>query len=457
VTGRGLLHSLGDDLARHWRHVAAGGAGIAVSVAALVFFLGLGLGLRDTLLGEIFPVDRVEVTRTATDLNLLAVTFELGKDTLDAEDLERLGRLNGVTAIYPKMRLLVPALASGGESLLGTGMQTELVADGVDPSLVTDEVGEAFHDPRIDPSNLPSDCSANAACPPGTVCVGASAFGPGACREEIPVIVSRQMVELYNGAFRRAYRLPKLNPDALVGFGLEVRFGASSLFPSSRRAVTDRAKLVGFSDAAIPLGITMPLGFVRRLNRELGPPGSSDGYHSAVLQLSGAEVAPAVVEQVEALGLEVRDRGARRAASLMATVLAVVAVVGIVVLAVSALHVMHVFALLTVIRRREIAVMRAVGASRGDIRWLLVIEAAVVGLAAGAVGLAAAVVLGRVADRAVATGLPDLPFAPGTLFAFPGWLLAGGLAVAAVACVLGALGPVLLATAADPVDGLGDG
>ena len=455
MTGRGLLRSLGDDLARHWRHVVTGGVGVAVSVAALVFFLALGLGLRDGLLEEVFPVDRIEVDRAASDLNLLALKIELGKDTLDDADIERLARIEGVAAVYPKMRLLVPALASGGESLLGTGLQTELVADGVDPALVADDVGDGFHDPRTDPSQPLALCGEHATCPSGTVCIGASIFDAGTCREEIPVIVSSQMVELYNGAFRRAYRLPKLNPASLVGFGLDVRFGASSLRPSSRRPVTERLRLVGYSEAAIPLGITMPLGFVRRLNRELGPAGAGDGYHSAILRLRTAEAAPNVVERVEALGLEVRDRGARRAASLMATVLAVVAVIGLVVLAVSALHVMHVFTLLTVIRRREIAVMRAVGASRRDIRLLLVAEAAVVGFAAGAAGLVVARLLGGFVDRGLTTRLSDLPFAPDSLFAFPTWLLASGLVVAAVACVLGALGPVLLATASDPVDGLG--
>jgi hypothetical protein len=457
MTGRGLVRSLADDLRRHLRHLAAGGAGIAVSIVALVFFLGLGLGVRQVLLGEIFPMDRLEVHRPATDLSLLAIKIELGKDTLDQARLDELAAIDGVAAVYPKMRLLVPATATGGESLLGAGMQTELVADGVDPNLVADAVGDRFHDPALDPAALPDQCLSDRDCPAGSACVAPSSFATGRCREVIPVIVSEHMVELYNGAFRRAYRLPKVDPDALIGLGLEVRFGASSLRPTRGPVLAERLRLVGFSDAAIPLGLTMPLGFVRRINRELGPSGAADGYHSAVLPLSSKGAAHRVVAAAERLGLEVRDTGARRAASLMAVLLAVVGIVGAVILAVSALHVMHVFALLTVLRRREIAVMRAVGASRGSVRLLLVTEAAVVGLAAGAVGVATARGLGWLTDRVVESGLSDLPFAPETLFAFPAWLLAGAVAVAVLCCVLGALGPVLLATAADPADGLAGG
>jgi putative ABC transport system permease protein len=452
MTGRGLSRSVRDDLTRHWRHIGAGALGIAMSVAALVFFLSLGLGVREVLLGEVFPVDRIEVHRKSTDLNLFALKIELGKDTIDDAVVAKLEAIEGVAAVYPKMRLLVPAMASGGESLIGQGMQTELVADGIDPSLVANEIGEAFHDPRLDPGVTGRPCTQNSACPDGTVCAGVTAFGPGECREEIPVIVSEHMVELYNGAFRRAYRLPKVNPQALLGLGLDVSFGASSLRPSGRRVTRDRVTLVGFSDAAIPLGITMPLGFVQRLNDELGPDGAAEGYHSAVVEIASKDAATNVVEAIEQLGLDVRDGGARRAAFFMTVLLTTVSLVGIAILAISALHVMHVFALLVMIRRREIGVMRAVGASRGDVRLLLMTEAAVVGFAAGVCGLVVASALAWAADRALISGLPDFPFKPESFFAFDPWLLAAGLGVAVVSCVLGSLAPSLRATGPDPAE-----
>ena len=452
MTARGLWRSVRDDLRRHWRHVGAGGLGIAVSIAALAFFLALGIGVHDVLLGEVFPIDRIEVHRRSTDLNLLALKIELGKDTIDQATLDKLGAIDGVESVYPKMRLLVPAMASGGQSLIGSAMQTELVADGIDPSLVADDVGEAFHDPQVDQSQGGLPCDRSIPCPDGTSCIGATPFTPGECREAIPVIVSEHMVELYNGAFRRAYRLPKVNPEALIGLGLDVTFGASSLRPSGRRVVRDRVTLVGFSDAAIPLGITMPLGFVQRLNRELGPHGAAEDFHSAVLEIDSQDSAAGVIEAVERMGLDVRDGGARRAAFFMAVLLTTVSMVGIVILTISALHVMHVFALLVMIRRREIGVMRAVGASRRDIRLLLMSEATVVGFSAGVVGLIGAVVLAWSADRALATALPDFPFKPESFFAFEPWLIAAALSLAVVSCVLGALAPSIRATGPDPAE-----
>jgi hypothetical protein len=430
--------------------MAAGGLGIAVTVAALVFFLGLGLGLRAVLFSGIVAPDRIEVVRENTDVSLFALSIELGSDTLDDDDIRELGALDGVAAVYPKMRLLVPALGSGGESILGAGMQTELVADGIEPALAADEVGEAFHDPRLDPAASGGPCRGGRDCPDGAVCAGVSAFGPGECREVIPIIVSEYMVELYNGAFRRAYRLPKVNPEKLFGLGAEIRFGASSLRPSDRRVIHHRAELVGISDAAIPLGVTMPLGFVRQLNRELGPRGADQGFHSAVLELAADGSAARIIEAVERMGLEVRDTGARRAAYLTELLLAAVAVVGALVLAISALHVMHVFALLIMVRRRELGVLRALGASRSDVRLIILVESAVVGLLAGAIGVAVAAVAARLVDGALASALPAFPFKPDTFFVLPPWLIAGAIALAVFACVAGALGPAVRATATDP-------
>ena len=122
------------ELRRGWRRLAAAGIGIALAVASLVFLLALGLGLRATLLGEVLPLDRLEVAREATSLDLFGVRLPLGGDTLDSAAIERLQQIPGVRRVFPKMKLTVPAVASAGGWLLGSALQTELVVDGIDPA-----------------------------------------------------------------------------------------------------------------------------------------------------------------------------------------------------------------------------------------------------------------------------------------------------------------------------------
>jgi ABC-type antimicrobial peptide transport system permease subunit len=115
---------------------------------------------------------------------------------------------------------------------------------------------------------------------------------------------------------------------------------------------------------------------------------------------------------------------------------------------------MHVFYLVVMMRRREIGVLRAVGARRGDIRALIVFEAAVVGLIAGVIGLLCAIAAGAATDRFAAARMPDFPFKPDTFFDFSPTLLAVVLALAVIACVIGALPPAYRAASGDPSEAL---
>jgi len=452
VIGRAWLRAVTADLIRHWRHFAAASVGIILGVAALTFFLALGLEVRSLLLVQVFPADHLEVAPRSADIDLFALRIDLGRDALDAGILADLASIEGVDAVYPKMRLTVPALASGGESIFGSGLQTEIVADGIDPELVADDVGSTFREVDSDRNSTP--CSRDEQCGDDSYCDGSLSFSGGTCRPFIPVLVSPYVVELYNGAFRRSYGLPKINPDSLMGLAFEMDFGASTFRPSARPPIRERMRLAGVSDKAIPLGVTLPLGEVRRLNIALDAPAAGERYHSAVIEVQSKRSAPGVVDAIEEMGLEVRDRGARRAAFATAVIMVVLALVGGVLIAVAAAHIMHVFYLVVMVRRREIGLLRAVGARRGDIRVLLVAESAVVGLVAGLVGLVVAIAAAAAANAFAASRVPDFPFKPESFFAFPPWLLASVLALAVVACVIGALPPALRAASGDPSEAL---
>jgi hypothetical protein len=452
MIGGGWVRAVIGDLVRHWRHFAAASVGISLGVAALSFFLALGFAVRGVLLAHVFPVDYLEVVPRSADIDLFALRLDLGRDSFDPEALEKLEAVEGVDAVYPKMRLTVPALASGGESIFGAGMQTEIVADGIEPELVAEEVGTAFREVDADRRAIP--CTRDEECGEGSYCGDSLSSTGGVCSPFIPVLVSPYVVELYNGAFRRSYGLPKINPDALTGLVFEMDFGASTFRSSVSKPIRERLRLAGVSDKAIPLGVTLPIGEVRRINMTLESPAAGERYHSAVIEVRSKDEVPGVVDSIEEMGLEVRDRGAHRAALVTAVIMVVLALVGGALIVVAAAHIMHVFYLVVMVRRREIGVLRAVGARRADIRRLLVLEAAAVGVLAGLFGVLAAVLAAIAADSLAASRIPDFPFKPDTFFAFSPWLLAAVMALAVVACVVGALPPAYRAASGDPSEAL---
>ncbi len=380
-----------DDLRRNRKHFLLSSIGVVVGIAAFAFFLALGAGVRNVVLGKIFPLDQLEVVAKTMSLDLGPLSLGMASDVLDDTSVEKLRAIPGVRGVYPKMKLTVPAIGLGGKQLIGNDLRTELIVDGIDPALVAEEIGAAFHDPR--PETTPTaarPCKANAECGGDEFYCGQPlAGGPEkVCREYVPALVSNHLVELYNGSLRRAYNLPRLNQAFLLGFSIEMRVGASMVAASEKDSfLYERVRLVGFSDKAITLGITLPRGHVAAYNVHYGTPEAAKRYHSIIVKVAAKDQVASVAKAIQDMDLEVTDSGAEQAGMLITVFVLVFSLLSTIIVGIAAVNIMHVFFMLVYERQREIGIMRAVGASRGDIRMIILGEATCVGLAAGTVGL----------------------------------------------------------------------
>ncbi|MCX4245045.1 ABC transporter permease [Paraliomyxa miuraensis] len=466
------------NLRRSRNHFLLASIGIVVGIATFAFFLALGLGVRAVVLGKIFPLDKLEVVPRSLEVDVGPLRMGLGQDALDDAMAAKLGALPGVTAVYPKMKLTVGSIAYGGESLFGADLRSEIVADGIDPALLASEInkdGYQFVDhetPERLAAEPPKACTADAECgdkmycgePPGTTTPRRGTRkkpGPDGqpdqpepakvCRHFVPVIVSHHVVELYNGTLRRAHGFPQLNPDAVRGFTFDLIIGESMVETSNQdQVIHDRGMFVGFSDKAIPLGITLPLGYVQRYNVRYNGEDAAQRYHSVILEIPVKDDVAAVAKGVEDLDLKVKDSGAEEAALLIAVFMMVFGLVSAVIVGIAAVNIMHVFFMLVYERQREIGVMRAVGASRGDIGRIILGEAASLGTMAGTAGIVLAVTAGTIFDHVSARYVPDFPYKPTTYFDFPWWLIVAALGFSISFCVLGALLPARRAAHMEP-------
>jgi putative ABC transport system permease protein len=146
----------------------------------------------------------------------------------------------------------------------------------------------------------------------------------------------------------------------------------------------------------------------------------------------------------------VTDTGAEQAALLITIFMMVFGFVSITIVGIAAVNIMHVFFMLVYERQQEIGILRAIGASRGDIRRIIIGEAAMVGAMAGAVGVVLSLVAGRAFDWISARYIPDFPYKPTTYFDFHPALLAAALGFAIGFCVVGAFLPANRAARTDP-------
>jgi putative ABC transport system permease protein len=447
------------DLGRTRGALVTSGFGIAAGTAALIFFLALGLGVRAVLLGEVFPIDQVELEPPrAKDPGLLGLLIGGGDAPagIPEADVIKLAAVPGVTGVYPKLRFAFPSSARGGKEIFGHEVGTsELVGDGIDPALVHgDTFGEVFTDPLAHPGPA---CADDAACPASQYCERPSG-AEGRCSDPVPALVSRYLVEVFDKSIAPAHGLPPVGESLVAraqGVTFTLRLGESLLGRARSGAPrTVRVRVVGVSRRAIDLGVTLPLAVVRRWDRELAGDAAADRYSSAVVQVTSAEASSAVLTQGAALGLTPRDTRARDVSVLISGVTGLLSLIAAVILVVSASNIAYTFRVLVTERRAEIALLRAVGATAADVRTWMLALAAMVGVVGGAAGLVAARAAAFAADALAARKLPDFPFKPASFFAFPWWLAGVGLAFAALFAVLGAFGPARRAAKVEPAAAL---
>ena len=459
MTPASLWQLIARDLVRVRGALVTSGFGIAAGTAALVFFLALGLGVRAVLLGEVFPIDQVELEPPkGTDPGLVGGLLGLGSKPpgISEEEIAKLRAAPFVAAAYPKLRMRFPA--SGHGELMGRKLGApELVADGIDPALVQDEIGPGFRDPLDHPGKA---CTLTTECPEPQYCEG-PADGKGVCSDPVPVVVSRYLVEFFDKTIAPAHGLPPIG-ETVVQQTQDVTFklwlGQSGL---GRAFNSDKAgprhvhiRLAGISKRAIDIGITLPLEVVRRWNREYSGEDAADEYSSVLVKVKSNDRVGDLIALGATMSLQPKDTRARDVSILLTGIMALLALVAAIILIVSASNIAYTFRVLVNDRRREIALYRALGASASDMfKWLMGL-ALTVGVCGGAVGALVAWLLSFGANHLAATRLPDFPFKPDTFFAFPLWLTASALGFAALFALLGALGPARRAGKVDPAAAL---
>jgi putative ABC transport system permease protein len=197
--------------------------------------------------------------------------------------------------------------------------------------------------------------------------------------------------------------------------------------------------------------LAVPLATARRLHREYQK--QDQGYTQVTVLARRPEDVPQVTAAIRRMGLSV-DEGDRATAERVGTVVAVttgaLVFLAAVMCGLAALAIAQSLSASVRGRAKEIAILEAVGAAPADVRRIVLLEGAMVGLAGGVVGALLALLAAWLADRGAARLLPDFPFRPETFFSFPPWLVALGLAVPALAAVLGALAPAAAAARVDP-------
>ncbi len=183
----------------------------------------------------------------------------------------------------------------------------------------------------------------------------------------------------------------------------------------------------------------------------------NEGYDSVQLETASLQIAIQVAEEIERRGFEVETaqeilNAINKAFIVLETMLGSV---GGLALFVASVGIANTMVMAIYERTREIGILKAIGASPGDIRVLFMVEASLIGCTGGIVGLIGGWAVGRVANRVMLWYLntQNIP-ARGNFFVISWWLALGALAFATLVGLIAGLYPAARAARLDPLDAL---
>jgi putative ABC transport system permease protein len=183
----------------------------------------------------------------------------------------------------------------------------------------------------------------------------------------------------------------------------------------------------------------------------------NEGYDVLVIKAVSLNDATQIVAQLQERGFEVESLEAmldmvNKAMVILQTMLSSV---GGLALLVASIGIANTMVMSVYERTREIGILKAVGASPGDIRLLFMAEASLIGLLGGVVGTIGGWLLGIGLNEAILAYLAWKEISmTGTFFAITGWLVALALVFATLIGLLAGLYPAARAARLDPLEAL---
>ena len=493
------------NIVRNRAEFALSAFGIIVGIAAFVFFLGLSGGVRAVILGEdLFPLERLEVIAPKVNLG---VSFGA---KLDNSVVERIRARPEVEYAIPRMLLTFPARGEG--SFDGQQIPLELggFCDGIEVDFVADEsFADLFKD-----WEAPEHLAGAEAClvrdkfvceEPGFTCkkdrfchpVKKTRPKPGEigeplepcsradhfyceenvhhycdlrdkkCHHKVPVLVSPTFIEIFNNSFAASHDLPRIPGGGISAFiairgykamGFDIILGESYVKGSKSVTAEPRtmtAYVIGETNKAMAIGATVPIDYVRRWNREYESELAANQYSSIVVKVRGkGDITPFSGWLRNEAGLELENSQGERFATAIFIVTALFVLISFIIVLISAINIAHTFFMQVSERRREIGLLRAVGATQTDVRLIILGESGLIGFIGGLAGVGLALAAGWGVDLASAKLLPAFPFKPLTYFDFTAEIVGGGLGFAVLFCIIGGYFPARKAARMEPAQAL---
>jgi putative ABC transport system permease protein len=437
--------------------------GISVGVASLVAMLSLGIGLQQLASRRLMKsglFDTVVVTSRRDLRNFNREEERSGpapgeSRILDEPTRQEIERLPNVLEAYPDIRFItelryddkahltmVAALPASGkstdafESVKGHFFSSETAPEAVIQKSFAEELLGRTPKPGVDETNV-----AELAAP----LLGKELTMRYAQREAAKTTPSTPGASSVDaGVAGAAY--------SVVSRELKLTIvGIADLDPESMRGPT-RARVFLPLKLAESLHVMQPTD-LREMSRSAG---DQPLYSSVSVRVKNPSQVQTVEDAIKKMGFNTFSiLDASKSIQQFFKVLDVfLGIFGSLALAVASIGIVNTLVMAILERRREIGIMKAIGASDGDVKKLFFAEAGAMGVLGGIVGVALGWVIGQVINFGTNIYLKSQSFPPEHFWAVPWWLVGVAIFFSIIVSLLSGLYPAGRAARLDPVQAL---
>ncbi len=424
--------------------------GVAVGVASLVAMLSLGVGLQELATKRLSNSGLFDTVVVMPRRNLQTMRRAAASSTapkadraLDDEARNEMARLPNVLEVYPQIRFPTEVRYNGNPySTIVAGVPDSARGNGAYDGIQ----GSFFSGPNADEAILQIEFAKD-------------------LTEQTSTLIGKDLVVRY--AERQA-----LPPQAGTGNGgdgnpAEGAGGGFSIVPREKKlrivGIIETEPAAGFGGFGsgrllIPLEVasTLRAAQVNDLRDAVRATSGKPVYASLTVRVKS----PSLVEPIE---IAIKNMGfgtfslldATRNLRLFFTIFdLLLAIFGSLALAVATLGIINTLVMAILERRREIGILKALGAADRDVKQLFFVEAGVMGLFGGLLGVAFGWLIGRALTWGTNIYLHRQNLPSAHVFSVPWWLVLGAIAFAVAVSLAAGLYPASRAARLNPVEAL---
>ena len=423
--------------------------GVAVGVASLVAMLSLGVGLQELATRRLsnsglFDTVIVMPRRNMQGIRRAAANPVPAKEApaLDDDARKTMERLPNVIEVYPQIRFPTEVRYNGTPySTIVAGVPDSARGNGAYDGIP----GSFFSGPSADEAILQIELAKDLSEQPST-------------------LIGKDLVVRY--AERQALP-PSGTNDGGGGNANDAGAGGFSIVPREKKlrivGVIETEPAAGFGGFGsgrllIPLEVASALraAQVNDLRDAVRATNGKPAYASLTVRAKSPS-------QVEAIETSIKNMGfgtfslldATRNLRLFFTIFdLLLGIFGSLALAVATLGIINTLVMAILERRREIGILKALGAADRDVKQLFFVEAGVMGLLGGTLGAGLGWLIGQAITFGTNVYLKRQSLPPAHVFSVPWWLVLGAIAFAVIVSLAAGLYPATRAARLNPVEAL---